>query len=413
MECTRLQHGQWLELKIEGRLDAQWSGQLDRELSGLLRDGVRQIRLQMAGINFLSSAGIRILLKYRKELAAADGYFHVVSPSEQVFSILQMTGLLALLEPSQPAAGKRTRSASAISSDNTLQFEGGSMTLYHPAPSATILLRTVGTPQQNGESGYTAAHHLALPADSMAVGLGAFGDSFSDCKNRFGEFMAVGGNAITLSADGGDIPDFLAGIAEFVPSVQALYAIVCQGAFARFGQFSALSADDPIRFSSLVDAAFEACQSDCIALALIAETDGLVGASLLGSPVLPDSTGLLEFPAVRDRIGLTSEPAWPHSLALVCGIALRRDEPRLHPFVRQMGKTTQNGHFHAAALSYRALPDGLLELAPTVTGLMKTQNLQGLFHLLNDTRPITGIGESSFLRGALWCGPATLQEKTP
>jgi len=414
MECTRLHHEQWLELKIEGRLDAQWADQLARELSGLLRDGVRQIHLQMAGINFLSSAGIRILLKYRKELAAADGYLQVVSPSEQVFSILQMTGLLALLEPSQPTTGNRTRSTSAaVSPDNTLQFEGGSMTLYHPAPSATISLRTVGTPQQNGENGYTAADHLVLPADTMAVGLGAFGDSFSDCKDRFGEFMALGGSAITLPADGDDSPDFLAGIAEFVPSVQALYAIVCKGAFARFGQFSANSADEPIPFSCLVDAAFEACQSDCIALAMIAEADGLVGASLLSSPALSANTGLLEFPAVRDRIGLTSEPAWPHSLALVCGIALRRDESRLRPFVRPLGKQNQSGHFHATALSYRALPDGLLELAPTVISLMKTQNLQGLLHLVNDTRSISGIGESRFLRGALWCGPATMQEETP
>lgn len=411
MECRRVQHEQWLELRIEGRLDAQWADQLDRELSSLLRDGVRQIQLQMAGINFLSSAGIRILLKYRKELVAAEGCLQVTSPSEQVSGILQMTGLLALLEPSQPAAN-RTRSAAAVSSDNRLTFEGGSMTLYHPAPSATISLRTVGMPRMNGESSYTAACQLALPADTMALGLGAFGDSFIDCQTRFGEFMAVGGNAITLPADGGDTPDFLAGIAEFVPSVQALYAIICQGAFARFGQFSANSADEPIPFSSLVAAAFELCKSDCIALTLIAETDGLVGASLLSSPALADTGGLLEFPAVRDRIGLTSEPAWPHSLALVCGIALSGVEG-LAPFVRPLGMDQVSGHFHAAALSYRALPDGLLELAPTVTGLIKTQNLQGLFHLLHDTRPITGIGESSFLRGALWFGPATMQEETP
>jgi len=427
MECRRVQHEQWLELRIEGRLDAQWADQLDRELSSLLRDGVRQIRLQMAGINFLSSAGIRILLKYRKELVAAEGCLQVTSPSEQVSGILQMTGLLALLEPSQPAAS-RTRSAAAVSSDNRLTFEGGSMTLYHPAPSATISLRTVGMPLMNGESSYTAACQLTLPADTMALGLGAFGDSFIDCQPRFGEFMAVGGNAITLPADGGDTPDFLAGIAEFVPSVQALYAIICQGAFARFGQFSANSADEPIPFSTLVAAAFELCKSDCIALTLIAETDGLVGASLLSSPALADASGLLEFPAVRDRIGLTSEPAWPHSLALVCGVALRLRSGQalvdskarslsgvegLAPFVRPLGMDQVSGHFHAAALSYRALPDGLLELAPTVTGLIKTQNLQGLFHLLHDTRPITGIGESSFLRGALWFGPATMQEETP
>ncbi len=81
--------------------------------------------------------------------------------------------------------------------------------------------------------------------------------------------------------------------------------------------------------------------------------------------------------------------------------------------MRPYGSSQVSGHFHAAALSYRALPDGLLELAPTVTGLIKTQNLQGLFHLLHDTRPITGIGESCFLRGALWCGPAILQEEAP
>lgn len=427
MQCTRLQHEQWLELKLAGRLDAQWSDRLERELSGLVREGARQIHLQMSEINFLSSAGIRILLKYRKELTTLDGCLVVTEPSEQVRRILQMSGLTALLESFETSADIRNRSASHAGSDSTAQLEGGSITFYHPAPAATISLQTVGTPRMNGENSYTAACQLALPADTMALGLGAFGNSFIDCRTRFGEFMAVGGNAITLPADGGDTPDYLAGIAAFVPSIQALYAIVCQGVFARFCQFSANSSDEPIPFSRLLDAAFKACQSDCVALAMVAETDGLVGASLLASPALSGTSALLEFPAVRDRIGLTSEPAWPRSLALVCGIALRlrsgqalgesdsrslSEVEGLAPFVRPYGSSRIRGHFHAAALSYRALPDGLLEPAPTVTGLLQTQTVQGLLHLLNDTRPIIGIGESSFLRGALWFGPATMQEET-
>lgn len=433
MECRRLQHEQWLELRIEGRLDAQWADQLDRELSSLLREGVRQIQLQMAAINFLSSAGIRILLKYRKELAALDGCLMVTEPSGQVSGILQMSGLTALLASSGPTAGIHNRSAAASVPGNSVELEGGSITLYHPAPAATFSLRAIGTPRIHAESGFTAASQIALPADSMALGVGAFGDSFSDCRTRFGEFMALGGSTITLPADGGGTPDFLAGIAEFVPSIQALYAIVCQGAFARFAQFSANASRKPLPFSCLVDTAFKVCQSDCIALAMIAETAGLVGASLLSSPVVLNNSALLEFPAVRDRIGLTSEPAWSRSLALVCGVALRlrsghaldESDSRslsgvkggalsgvegLAPFVRPYGTSRFSSHFHATALSYRALPEGVLELAPTVTGLMKTQNLQGLLHLVHDTRPIIGIGESSFLRGALWCGPASMQE---
>jgi len=118
-------------------------------------------------------------------------------------------------------------------------------------------------------------------------------------------------------------------------------------------------------------------------------------------------------PGVRDRLALTSEPQWPHSLALVCGVAQQREEPRLAPFVRPLGDGEITGHFHAAALSYRALPDGVLELAPTVADLVQTQNLLGLAHLLNDTRPIAGIGESRFLRGVVWCGPAEMGEVTP
>lgn len=417
MECRRLQHEQWLELRIEGRLDAQWADQLDRELSSLLREGVRQIQLQMAAINFLSSAGIRILLKYRKELAALDGCLMVTEPSGQVSGILQMSGLTALLASSGPTAGIHNRSAAASVPGNSVELEGGSITLYHPAPAATFSLRAIGTPRIHAESGFTAASQIALPADSMALGVGAFGDSFSDCRTRFGEFMALGGSTITLPADGGGTPDFLAGIAEFVPSIQALYAIVCQGAFARFAQFSANASRKPLPFSCLVDTAFKVCQSDCIALAMIAETAGLVGASLLSSPVVLNNSALLEFPAVRDRIGLTSEPAWSRSLALVCGVALSEVKggalsgvEGLAPFVRPYGTSRFSSHFHATALSYRALPEGVLELAPTVTGLMKTQNLQGLLHLVHDTRPIIGIGESSFLRGALWCGPASMQE---
>ncbi|MDD3295686.1 MAG: hypothetical protein PHG20_13520 [Geobacteraceae bacterium] len=118
-------------------------------------------------------------------------------------------------------------------------------------------------------------------------------------------------------------------------------------------------------------------------------------------------------PGVRDRLALTSEPQWPHSLALVCGVAQQREEPRLAPFVRPLGDGEITGHFHAASLSYRALPDGVLELAPTVADLVQTQNLLGLAHLLNDTRPIAGIGESRFLRGVVWCGPAEMGEVTP
>jgi anti-anti-sigma factor len=413
MEIVRTQHEEWLEVSVTGRLNAQWADSLDRELADAVRDGARRIYLDMSGIIFLSSAGIRILLKYRKELASLQGNLLILSPSEPVANVLRLSGLLDLFAAEKPAEDRREQETAATGDTGEAFIEGGTLSVFHPFPEAVMSLRTVGTPRQLEEGAFLESHRVPLPGDTIAVGLGGFGDGFADCREQFGEFLSLGGSAIALPTDSGHTPDFLSHVGEFVPSVQALYALLCQGSFANFFTFNSDSADDPIPFSRLVAAALSICATDCIALAMIAETDGLVGASLLRSPALSDGAPLLDFPGVRDHLALTSEPQWPGSLALVCGAALQGEEPRLAHFVRPLGEGALAGHFHAAALSYRALPGGVLELAPTVAGLMQSQNLLGLAHLLNDTRPITGIGESSFLRGAVWCGPANIGEVTP
>jgi len=43
----------------------------------------------------------------------------------------------------------------------------------------------------------------------------------------------------------------------------------------------------------------------------------------------------------------------------------------------------------------------------TVSTLFEAETLQGVLHLLNDDREITGAGQSEFVRGACWIGPIT------
>ena len=42
--------------------------------------------------------------------------------------------------------------------------------------------------------------------------------------------------------------------------------------------------------------------------------------------------------------------------------------------------------------------------------LFETESLLGVLHLLNDTREVVGIGQSEFIRGACWAGPAGVWE---
>jgi hypothetical protein len=77
----------------------------------------------------------------------------------------------------------------------------------------------------------------------------------------------------------------------------------------------------------------------------------------------------------------------------------------LAPLLRPLGtETWPQGHFHAAAFSYRPLQKGSIDLKTTVTTLFETETLQGVLHLLTDARVAAGPQQSEFVRGACWIG---------
>ena len=88
-------------------------------------------------------------------------------------------------------------------------------------------------------------------------------------------------------------------------------------------------------------------------------------------------------------------------------IFLLQRQPQLRP----LGESPDLfGHFHAAAFSFGPLKRGRIDLKETVVNLFETESLLGVLHLLNDTREVVGIGQSEFIRGACWAGPAGVWE---
>jgi len=76
-----------------------------------------------------------------------------------------------------------------------------------------------------------------FPESSFAIGLGAFGQGFSECQDRFGEFLAVAGAAVCQPTDGSNYPDFVVAEGSLIPEVQVLYGAVCDGPFPTLARF--------------------------------------------------------------------------------------------------------------------------------------------------------------------------------
>jgi len=158
--------------------------------------------------------------------------------------------------------------------------------------------------------------------------------------------------------------------------------------------------------STLAFACLDVVGADAVGVVIVAETAGLVGASLRQSPAQPLERGdFFTHPAVRQRLSFTAERAFTQSVSLSAGIVARRSASVDGGQMRPLGVNGQ-GHLHAAAFKFRPIQKGFIELSHTIARLFEPDQLMGVMHLLSDDRGSAGAGESEFVRGACWIAKA-------
>ena len=90
MEIKKVLDGSALTLQIVGRLDAVSAFQLDKDLSESLA-GVDDLTVDLADLEYVSSAGLRVLLKTQKRMDR-QGSMKIRNIRDNVREVLDMTG---------------------------------------------------------------------------------------------------------------------------------------------------------------------------------------------------------------------------------------------------------------------------------------------------------------------------------
>lgn len=421
MDCQISSTDDVAEVVLFGSLDSSWSPYLSDRLDEVVRTGVREVRLDMSGVSYLSSNGIALLIKYHRQMRQIGGSFRIVADSEAVGQVLRLTGVAKIFRdegpmvPGRSVAGAAGPAASSVTLDRT----GMTLQVFSPSAAAAIeSLELIGDPAKLASRGYGAGDDRTWRAvpNGVALGLGALGPDFAACRDRYGEFLAAAGVAAYRPSAGPNLPDFEQAAGAFIPEVRVLYGMAfAMNATARLVRFETQGGPlhRSISLSKLAEAGLDLSETQAVGMVLIGETDGLVGAALRRSPVeVPAGTDPFAHPEARDWLSMTSEPEHARSTALVVGIATRAAGPVLAPFVRPVslaGPADLQGHFHAAVVPFRPLPRGSFEVASTVQRLFDPGRVETVLHLLGDTRPILGAGESSFTRGAFWLVPLAVE----
>lgn len=412
MEITRTARAEYFELKLKGRMDGTWSDHVARALAECVRSGQHTIMVDMAEVDYISSAGIRILMIYSRQLGAIQGRLGITNASSAVRKVLELAGLNVLLVAQAGPASPAAPSAEVSSAPLALSEAGATAEVFELDPKARLRVHWPGdsTAWFEGCARSEACVSVEFPAHVMGIGLGALGGGEATDDALFGEFLAAGGAAVCQPANGSNRPDYVLEQGALTPSMRIGYGMLGHGGFRRLVRFDKGPQQPSLPLSTVVKACLDASGSDAAGMVLVAETAAIIGASLQKTPgVLTGESGshdIFAFPGIRDWLSFTAEPAFTRSTCLIAGFAATEARAAslhlLKPLVRS-GEL--HGHFHAAAFPYRPLRKGKVDLAETIRPLFESEQILGLLHLLNDWRELTGAGESRFLRGACWCAP--------
>lgn len=95
MEINKVKNGTELNLAVEGRLDTTTAPQLEAELKQNI-NGVETLILDFAKLEYLSSAGLRVLLAAQKVMNK-QGEMIIRNVNETINEIFEVTGFIDIL----------------------------------------------------------------------------------------------------------------------------------------------------------------------------------------------------------------------------------------------------------------------------------------------------------------------------
>lgn len=96
MEIKERREGGRLILEVKGRLDSVTARQMEEALSQAL-ESAGELLFDFTGLEYISSAGLRVLLNAHKKMESKEGRMAVTGVNEEVNEVFVITGFSEIL----------------------------------------------------------------------------------------------------------------------------------------------------------------------------------------------------------------------------------------------------------------------------------------------------------------------------
>ena len=392
--------GTYLFVGVKGRLDASWSEHFTDTLMNFVRDGQHHLIINASEMTFLSSAGIRALLLIFKSVKKVEGSFFIYNATDFVTQILTTSGfggwLITDLPGDMPQEGKPS------TQKNYEHFHLGAN------EGVRLSIHKAWRPWKPVKA--SDIKKIEFVKNLFSLGIGSPGMDDSPGGEQFGEFLAAAGHVVYQSPTEESRPDYLISEQAFIPSMQCIQVLALEGEMTDLIRFAPA---DEMRFftlSQIVEMMMAERQTAKLGFVLIGEVEGLVGASLIKSPGELEEDKIPPYPKIKEWLSFSGERVYARQQAVIIGVVSGKsgDKEQLLP---PMGPDAEYfAHVHAAVFPYQVLQNGRIDLFETIGKFFNGPSPLAVLHLVNDSRPVIGLGESALVRGACWFAPISDEE---
>ena len=96
MEIKESDHGGTLVVALSGRLDSTTAPEFERHIIGRIESGRNEVVIDFGALEFISSAGLRVMLMAAKRVKASDGRLSLCALNANIAKVFEISGFLAI-----------------------------------------------------------------------------------------------------------------------------------------------------------------------------------------------------------------------------------------------------------------------------------------------------------------------------
>ncbi len=376
-------------LKLSGRIDSVTSSQLEKLIQEMTAEGNRIIVLCFEDVNYISSAGLRVVFKYQRQLGSVGGEIILHKLSPYIFDIFKSSGFSNFFRIISDKMELIPPPEVKESDIETKSIEiGGIKFDYIKNSVPKYILKVFGAHKKTDHSLFTENDVVSVsPSDiEYGIGLSAIGNDYEDYKRFFGESIVLRRSLFYYPAQKKAGVDFMLYSTEnptmkyqffhgfgFEGKYQAIASFECRQSFSKLSDILENSA-------SFIDSNF-------YGIVLFAELKGLWGMNLKQVPIsenAPQSGSIFDGEHFVEWFNFPVEPSDINNVLIASGIACK-DKSALPAEISELFPVESNFHIHGAVFEKSLLSRNLTEFDEQIKRITQNNDCVKVQHLMGKT----------------------------